>query len=254
MVHLEEHISAATAPVARIAELVAALPSRTVEAPRTLQPVLLDRLEQIGAHHGGEVPLHGRLFSQWMHHAYPLECPFPHEAGTINPQTVDEWLRDSGHATEQTSDEERQRIMDGDVCAVNWEGKVECGEEPIDLPWDLAEELISGPEQPQSSGSSFVLTCIGVVVVGVFAVVTVQGNREAIASKKLDVRQVVNSKSGGVLAVLLLATSAFLAGLLDGSVFAFAFVGSLIFYVSSIRSAQGRGKDYLLPKHVKFVA
>merc|ERR1719401_3031441 len=33
---------------------------------------LVARLEQIAAHHGGLVPLHGRLFAQWMHHAYPL--------------------------------------------------------------------------------------------------------------------------------------------------------------------------------------
>merc|ERR1719322_1208044 len=31
----------------------------------------------VSAHHGGRVPLHGRLFAQWLHHAYPRECPFP---------------------------------------------------------------------------------------------------------------------------------------------------------------------------------
>lgn len=30
---------------------------------------------------GGLVPLHGRLFSQWLHYAFPRECPFPHKSG-----------------------------------------------------------------------------------------------------------------------------------------------------------------------------
>lgn len=32
---------------------------------------------------GGMVPLHGRLFTQWLHYAFPRECPFPHKAGEI---------------------------------------------------------------------------------------------------------------------------------------------------------------------------
>jgi hypothetical protein len=32
---------------------------------------------------GGMVPLHGRLFAQWLHYAFPRECPFPHKAGEI---------------------------------------------------------------------------------------------------------------------------------------------------------------------------
>merc|ERR1719387_1760329 len=33
-----------------------------------------DLLGHIEAGHGGRIPLHGRLFSQWMHHAFPREC------------------------------------------------------------------------------------------------------------------------------------------------------------------------------------
>jgi len=31
---------------------------------------------------GGLLPLHGRLFAQWLHYAFPHECPFPHKTGT----------------------------------------------------------------------------------------------------------------------------------------------------------------------------
>jgi len=46
---------------------------------------LFDRLNDIAQKHRGLVPLHGRLFAQWMHHAFPRECPYPHLAGTVNP-------------------------------------------------------------------------------------------------------------------------------------------------------------------------
>jgi len=40
------------------------------------------QLEQIAHTHAGKVPIHGRLFAQWMHYVFPLECPFPHKSGT----------------------------------------------------------------------------------------------------------------------------------------------------------------------------
>jgi hypothetical protein len=79
--HLEVEISSPEAEPKRIAELVANLPSSTVQTPRSLSQVLLSRLEEIAKGHGGTVPLHGRLFAQWMHHAFPRECPYPHVSG-----------------------------------------------------------------------------------------------------------------------------------------------------------------------------
>jgi len=57
------------------------------EHPR-LQGSLSKQLGEIAAHHGGLVPLHGRLFAQWMHHAYPRECEYPHLAGKTSPLDV----------------------------------------------------------------------------------------------------------------------------------------------------------------------
>merc|ERR1719414_711392 len=140
MSHLESELGAQSAKPARIAELVANLGSEMTQAPRNLSSTLLQRLDEAAAHSGGEVPLHGRLFAQWMHHAYPLECLYPHEPGTINPQSREEWL----HADEQASDEVIARhIEQEDACAVNWQGRVECEQEAIELPWSMTEELIS---------------------------------------------------------------------------------------------------------------
>merc|ERR1740121_3146554 len=82
---LERSIGQPSATPSRIIELVSALPSNTVVAPRQLSPVLLSRLDDIANLHGGRVPLHGRLFMQWMHHAFMRECPYPHAAGTTKP-------------------------------------------------------------------------------------------------------------------------------------------------------------------------
>merc|ERR1719188_2371092 len=61
---LERHLAAPDAEPGRIVELVEQLPSSTVDAPRRLPAPLVQRLEEIASHHGGRVPLHGRLFSQ----------------------------------------------------------------------------------------------------------------------------------------------------------------------------------------------
>merc|ERR1719278_228960 len=96
MSQLERDVAAPSASAARIAELVGGLHSDTIDAPRNLSASLLSRLGEIADHHDGQVPLHGRLFAQWMHHAYPLECPYPHAAGTTSPLAPDEWIDESG--------------------------------------------------------------------------------------------------------------------------------------------------------------
>lgn len=93
MDHIEHHFAAPTASPGAIADLIAKLPSSSVAAPRALPQVLLQRLEQIATRYDGRIPLHGRLFAQWLHHAYPRECPYPHLSGTTKPQTVDDYMK-----------------------------------------------------------------------------------------------------------------------------------------------------------------
>merc|ERR1719272_617081 len=83
--HLEQKVASPEATSTRIADIVSELASSSVIAPRKLTQGLLDRLGEIAAEHGGSVPLHGRLFAQWMHHAFPRECPYPHLSGTTDP-------------------------------------------------------------------------------------------------------------------------------------------------------------------------
>jgi len=99
MGHLEHQIAEPEASPEQLAELVAKMPSATVVAPRSLSAELQERLREVAAHHGGKVPLHGRLFAQWLHHAYPRECPYPHINGTVNPMKPDEWTAVSGETS-----------------------------------------------------------------------------------------------------------------------------------------------------------
>jgi len=75
---IEGHIGAPMATPETIAAYVSSLASASQPANRTLPAGLLRLLEDVAAHHDGQVPIHGRLFSQWMHQAYPRECNHPH--------------------------------------------------------------------------------------------------------------------------------------------------------------------------------
>merc|ERR1719355_360208 len=59
----------------------------TFPRPSSISVEVQGRLEDVARLHGGRVPLHARLFAQWMHHAYPRECSYPHLAGTTLQQT-----------------------------------------------------------------------------------------------------------------------------------------------------------------------
>merc|ERR1719261_920436 len=52
---------------------------------------LRKQLSRIADKHRGKIPLHGRLFSQWMHYVFPQECPFPNQAGTVALRTPQEF-------------------------------------------------------------------------------------------------------------------------------------------------------------------
>lgn len=139
---LEEKLNASEAKPTTIAGLVWKMPSSTVSSPRDVSANLFQRLEDIASGNGGMVPLHGRLFAQWMHHAYPRECPYPHVAGTISALSPEEWMDQSGNES-TASEEEVQRYL---VPASNVtdqpiqkEGDLEVEEL---MPWSPEEELL----------------------------------------------------------------------------------------------------------------
>merc|ERR1719440_2035532 len=129
--HLEHDVKAPEATPDRILSLVESLPSSSVSAPREVSAKLRSRLLEIADTHGGSVPLHGRLFLQWMHHAYPRECQYPHVSGTTAPQTSTSWQNTSGQES-IASNEEIQYIVENDN-ANSSETAFESGLDELDL-------------------------------------------------------------------------------------------------------------------------
>jgi len=149
--HLERELASPEATSTQIARLVSSLSSSSVVAPRKLSPALLGRLGEIAAEHGGSVPLHGRLFAQWMHHAFPRECPYPHLADTTNPLTPDEWLRISGEDTSATQEEMLGHVENAEKVESSLAAQANSTDsnevEETSLPWAPEEELLVSRQQ-----------------------------------------------------------------------------------------------------------
>jgi len=114
-----------------LAAFVMTMASATVSAPHQISDTQLHRLQEMAYQHNGDIPIAGRLFAQWMHHEYPRECPFPHEAGTTQPQGLTA----------------RQRSMPGSLLASLQEmkrivkQKMRRGHPTKLAPWSSKEEL-----------------------------------------------------------------------------------------------------------------
>lgn len=156
LAHVERAVKQPVALPSELAEVVSKLESDTVSAPRNLSSLQHKRLDQIATLHGGRVPLHGRLFAQWMHHAYPRECKFPHVSGTTQPLSQHEFTQTV--AEFEASDEEMYshvRREDYAVAAARTDDdKIE------ELPWSLTEELVS----PHISEDASEKSCVRMVL------------------------------------------------------------------------------------------
>jgi len=144
LAQLEQRIGAPEASTSMITALVSMIPSATMPSNRSLSPWLYHRLDEVAKHHGGLVPLHGRLFAQWLHYAYPRECQFPHVSGTINPRRPEDILQE-GNTTEDeisASEEEMKRVV-GEAPAKKQRipGSETAASEESPM-WSLDEELV----------------------------------------------------------------------------------------------------------------
>jgi len=132
---LERNIAASEAEPGQILELVSMYKRDDMKVlSHTQYDALAERLQKIADQHGGKVKLHGRLFAQWMHHAFPKDCPYPHEAGAADPSSPDQWLGEQVEASE----EERRQFVEAETC-----GPEEAAAEwKVELPWSNTEELL----------------------------------------------------------------------------------------------------------------
>ena len=170
MGHLEREIAAPEASAEKVLSIVSKLASDTVSAPRILSEELKSRLQDVAEEHNGKVPLHGRLFAQWLHHAYPRECPFPHVAGKTNPMTADEWMQTRQQSV-SASKYDMLKVVESSTMS----------DSKLEVPWMKEEELVTTvttPTSPSEKSSSFVplLRQIGFLVAAVSLCVSFGGD------------------------------------------------------------------------------
>lgn len=94
MGEIETSLDSPTALPSGILDVVGSMTSQQSlddDEPPHLTQHLKGQLEQIARNHGGTVPLHGRLFAQWLHYVFPRECPFPHKTGAVTSVTPSEY-------------------------------------------------------------------------------------------------------------------------------------------------------------------
>merc|ERR1712129_345286 len=128
-----------------------------------ISPQLLSRLQEIANHHQGQVPLHGRLFMQWLHHAFPTECTFPHVSGTTRPVSQDDWLI-------LHEDIDDVRVLEHEK-ANFIQNQADANSTVIDLPWMAVEELVAvdKPTRKPQRFQNALRFAMGIVAVVSFA-------------------------------------------------------------------------------------
>eukprot|EP00746_Dinoflagellata_sp_MGD_P150112 gnl/MRDRNA2_/MRDRNA2_82043_c0_seq1.p1 gnl/MRDRNA2_/MRDRNA2_82043_c0~~gnl/MRDRNA2_/MRDRNA2_82043_c0_seq1.p1 ORF type:complete len:609 (+),score=122.05 gnl/MRDRNA2_/MRDRNA2_82043_c0_seq1:105-1829(+) len=137
---IETGVKQASATPEDLISIVGNLSSGSINAPRNLSTAMTSALSSVAELHGGEVPLHGRLFAQWLHYAFPHECPYPHMSKGFNPLTSSEWFAQKGKDAMATEDEVSKYSA----------GSTNMQEEEVHSmsQWTLEEEMRAGGKAP----------------------------------------------------------------------------------------------------------
>jgi len=167
---IEGAIQHPTATVEQLLSVVRNIssPSSKNDQPPILKGALTEQLRRVAEAHGGEVPLHGRLFSQWMHYAFPRECPFPHKAGAYSQHTLTPGAFGGGYIA--SKDEMREHVSQtehapGISSTEDWMSQWSSEEE---LFADYTAKLRAPWERSGiSMGALVMFVALGVVIAGI---------------------------------------------------------------------------------------
>merc|ERR1719192_1749813 len=143
MGEVEHMVQAPTASPQVLLGIVGNLSLVNYDGEQVVTSELKAKLHTVAAHHAGTVPLHGRLFAQWMHFAFPLECPFPHVAGNASVMSAKHWR--SNTPDFRVKPEDKARFIQ--------EGKANAqllAADPLALEWN--EEEVLPLQEPQRRG------------------------------------------------------------------------------------------------------
>lgn len=148
-------------PVATAEHIFEALSNRSGledEAPR-ISSKLRNQLRRLAETHGGKVPLHGRLFAQWLHFVFPQECPFPHKSGSAQTHSIHE-LGDAAFSS--------KKEMERHANTAELEESAALEEERWLSQWSEEEELLADYSQhvpPRWHQSLWILTATSQVLI-----------------------------------------------------------------------------------------
>lgn len=107
-----------------------------------------EQLEQIAKMHGDVVPLHGRLFAQWLHRVFPRECPQPHKLGAVSSVTPSQY----GDDYIAKESDMKKHVANADPTSVSI--KADADELQWMSQWDPEDELVDySPELSMSWGN-----------------------------------------------------------------------------------------------------
>jgi hypothetical protein len=159
MTELEHKIQAPKASPERLLGLVGNISSSTVDGPRMFPPAMKEKLHTIADQHDGEVPIHSRLFAQWLHFAFPNECPYPQITESAAVLTPSQWLGEKATASE----DERQRHIEGSNATSMMEA-------PFMSQWSDDEVLPVFEPQKAKRGALAGLMRAGVQIAGILVV------------------------------------------------------------------------------------
>jgi len=109
MGEVEHMVQAPTASPQLLLGIVGNISLMHFDGEQVVTAELEAKLHTVAAQHAGTVPLHGRLFAQWMHFAFPLECPYPHvlqDSISLSPAS---W---SSKKSYTSTEEQRQKFIE----------------------------------------------------------------------------------------------------------------------------------------------
>jgi len=127
------------------------------------------QLEQIAAGNGGVVPVHGRLFAQWLHYVFPRECPFPHKMGMASSRTPTEF-GDEFVASKHEMKTHAETAGESDALAIINKEELQWMSQ-----WSSEEELIVDDGQPARASWETPVATLGVLLLLAGGMVTSVG-------------------------------------------------------------------------------
>jgi len=182
---VEQRFETPTVAPQPLLELVGNLSSATIDGPRQLPDGLAKKLHEIAHLHKGDVPIYGRLFAQWLHFAFPYECPYPSlQAGNIKKEM---WMPDRETVT---SDSEEKEAVQQEALLANQTSEDD-NDDVYDILWDDLEVLhIAHQKQRSSAWSSLSTVMLALMLLSACGslVTVVQQMRQVIHPTKCELK------------------------------------------------------------------